>query len=70
VSQQIRALLRLEANHIGFGGIISGMALHELNQSIVEEIFNLIITSSIFLFKKSKRKLKFLFKIHQLLFII
>jgi hypothetical protein len=52
VSQQIRALIRLETNHIGFGGIISGMALNELNQSIVEEILNLIITSRMLLHKK------------------
>jgi len=45
VSQQIQALIRLETNHIGFGGIISGMALNQLNKSIVEEIINLIITS-------------------------
>ena len=52
VSQQIRAQLRLETNHIGFGGIISGMAFNELNQSIVEEILNLIITSRMFSFEK------------------
>jgi len=52
VSQQTRALIRLETNHIGFGGIISGMALNELNQSIVEEILNLIITSRMLLHKK------------------
>ena len=46
VPQQVRAQLRLETNHIGFGGIISGMALNELNQSIVQEILNLIISSS------------------------
>ncbi|CAF3646804.1 unnamed protein product [Adineta steineri] len=45
-SQQIRAQLRLETNHIGFGGIISGIALHELNESIVQEILNLIISSN------------------------
>jgi len=60
VSQQIRALLRLETNHIGFGGIISGMALEELNQSIVQQILNLIITSSMFLYSKIS-KIKFLF---------
>jgi hypothetical protein len=46
IPSQTRALLKLETNHIGFGGIISGMALNELNQSIVEEIFGLIITFS------------------------
>ncbi|CAF3383775.1 unnamed protein product [Rotaria sp. Silwood1] len=46
VSQQARAQLRLETNHIGFGGIISGMVLSELNQSIVQEILNLIMTSN------------------------
>ena len=48
--QQIRGQLRLETNHIGFGGIISGMALNELNQSIVEQILNLIITSRMLLY--------------------
>jgi hypothetical protein len=46
VPSQTRTLLKLETNHIGFGGIISGMALNELNQSIVEEILGLIITFS------------------------
>ncbi|CAF4657078.1 unnamed protein product, partial [Rotaria sp. Silwood1] len=46
VSQQARSQLRLETNHIGFGGIISGMVLSELNQSIVQEILNLIMTSN------------------------
>ncbi|CAF4116210.1 unnamed protein product [Rotaria sp. Silwood2] len=46
VSQQAQAQLRLETNHIGFGGIISGMVLRELNQSIVEEILNIIMTSN------------------------
>ena len=45
VPQQIRAQLRLETNHIGFGGIISGLAAHELTMPIVREILNLIIHS-------------------------
>jgi hypothetical protein len=53
VSQQVRAQLRLETNHIGFGGIISGIAFNELNQSIVEEILNLIITSRMFSSEKN-----------------
>jgi len=57
VSHQVRAQLRLETNHIGFGGIISGMALNELNQSIVQEILNLIISSSMLLTKNLKIKL-------------
>jgi hypothetical protein len=72
VSQPTRALLRLETNHIGFGGIISGMALNELNQSIVQEILNLIITSRMSSIQKKKDvKIKFfIFQIHPLLFII
>lgn len=75
LSQQIRALLRLETNHIGFGGIISGMALNELNQSIVQEILNLITTSSTYHQTKPKKNTKkkknnFLFQIHPSLFII
>ena len=45
VPQQIRAQLRLETNHIGFGGIISGLAPDQLNVSIVRDILNLIINS-------------------------
>jgi hypothetical protein len=45
VPQQVRAQLRLETNHIGFGGIISGLAPHELSVSIVRDILNLIINS-------------------------
>ena len=45
VPQQIRTQLRLETNHIGFGGIISGLAPNELSVSIVREILNLIINS-------------------------
>jgi hypothetical protein len=70
VSHQIRSLLRLETNHTGFGGIISGMALDELNQSIVEEIFNLIITSSMSPRKKYQNRNFSIFKLHQLLSII
>ncbi|CAF0892895.1 unnamed protein product [Rotaria sordida] len=46
ISQQIRSQLRLETDHIGFGGIISRMARSELNQSIIQEIFDIIITSN------------------------
>lgn len=46
VSQKVCAQLRLEKYHIGFGGIISRMALNALSQSFVQEILNLIITSS------------------------
>ncbi|UJR10639.1 hypothetical protein I4U23_014834 [Adineta vaga] len=45
VPQQIRTQLRLETNHIGFGGIISGLAPNELSVSIVREILNLVIHS-------------------------
>ncbi|CAF3865097.1 unnamed protein product [Adineta steineri] len=45
VPQQIRTQLRLETNHIGFGGIISGLAPNELSVSIVREILNLIINT-------------------------
>jgi hypothetical protein len=45
VPQQVRTQLRLETNHIGFGGIISDLAPNELSVSIVREILNLIITS-------------------------
>lgn len=46
VSTHTKTLLKLEANHIGFGGIVSGMTLHDLNQSMVEQILQIIITSS------------------------
>ncbi|UJR35189.1 hypothetical protein I4U23_027956, partial [Adineta vaga] len=46
VSQQIQARLRLESNHIGFGGIISGIAMDEFNELIIQEILDLIITSN------------------------
>ena len=46
ISQSARAQLRLETNHIGFGGIISGIAIDMFNELIVEEILDLIITSS------------------------
>ena len=45
VPQQIRTQLRLETNHIGFGGIISSLVPNELSVSIVREILNLIINS-------------------------
>jgi hypothetical protein len=45
VPQQIRAQLRLETNHIGFGGIISGLTPNELNVSIVRDILHLILQS-------------------------
>ena len=45
VPQQVRAQLRLETNHIGFGGIISGLDANELNVSMVRDILNLIINS-------------------------
>jgi hypothetical protein len=70
VSQQIRAQLRLETNHIGFGGIISGIAFNELNQSIVEEILNLIITSRMFSSEKKYKNHIFFLKIHPSLLII
>ena len=46
VSIHTKTLLKLEANHIGFGGIVSGMTLNDLNQSMVEQILQIIITSS------------------------
>ena len=46
VSTHTKTLLKLEANHIGFGGIVSGMTLNDLNQSMVEQILQIIITSS------------------------
>lgn len=46
LSQPIRALLRLETNGIGFGGIISCLPMNELSPSIVNEILNIIISSS------------------------
>jgi hypothetical protein len=49
VSQLVRAQLRLETNHIGFGGIISGMSRDELNLSIVQDILHLITSSSMFI---------------------
>ena len=45
VPQQVRAQLRLETNHIGFGGVISGLVANELNVSMVRDILNLIINS-------------------------
>ena len=45
VPQQVRTQLRLETNHIGFGGIISGLTSDELSVFIVREILNLIIHS-------------------------
>ncbi|CAF4138084.1 unnamed protein product, partial [Rotaria sp. Silwood2] len=45
VPQQVRTQLRLETNHIGFGGIISDLTPKELSVSIVREILNLIINS-------------------------
>lgn len=49
VPQQVRSQLRLEANNIGFGGIISGLMPDELNVNIVRDIFNLILTSGLFI---------------------
>ncbi|CAF1437243.1 unnamed protein product [Rotaria magnacalcarata] len=46
VPEQVRAQLRLETNHIGFGGIISGMTQSELDSSMIQDILNLIITSN------------------------
>lgn len=46
ISTESRARLRLETNQIGFGGIISGLALNELNPSLVQEILQLIFTST------------------------
>lgn len=46
ISKESRARLRLETNQIGFGGIISGLALNELNPSLVQEILQLIFTST------------------------
>ncbi|CAF1245717.1 unnamed protein product [Adineta ricciae] len=46
ISQSARAQLRLETNHIGFGGIISGIAIDMFNELIVEEILDLIIASN------------------------
>lgn len=48
VSQPTKAQLRLETNNIGFGGIISGMPINELSSSIVHEILDLVISSSMF----------------------
>ncbi|CAF4197890.1 unnamed protein product [Rotaria socialis] len=45
VPQQVRTQLRLETNHIGFGGIISDLAPESLSVSIIREILNLIINS-------------------------
>ena len=62
LSQQTRALLRLETNHIGFGGIISGMAINELTPAIVHEVLNIIITSGIHSFQIIKSNLFFLLR--------
>lgn len=48
LSEHEQAQLRLEANHIGFGGIISGLAINEFNSVIVHEILQLIVSSSKF----------------------
>ena len=58
ISQQIRSLIRLETNHIGFGGIISGMSINELNQTIVQEIIDLITTSRMHIYFHNKKKTK------------
>ena len=46
LSEQEQAQLRLETNHIGFGGIISGLSIDEFNILIVQEILQLILSSS------------------------
>lgn len=43
---EVAARLRLETNQTGFGGIIAGLAMDEFNEPVVEEILNLVITSS------------------------
>lgn len=48
VPQQVRTQLRLETNHIGFGGITSDLAPEALSVSIVRQILNLIINTGIF----------------------
>ncbi|CAF0830697.1 unnamed protein product [Rotaria sp. Silwood1] len=45
VPQQVRTQLRLETNHIGFGGITSDLTPEELTVSMIREILNLIINS-------------------------
>jgi hypothetical protein len=44
ITPETGARLRLESNQIGFGGIISGVALNELNSDLVQEILQLIFT--------------------------
>lgn len=46
LSEHEKSQIRLETNHIGFGGIISGLSINEMNATIVEEILQLILSSS------------------------
>jgi hypothetical protein len=46
IAADARTRLRLESNQIGFGGIISGLALNELNPTLAHEILQLTFTAT------------------------